>query len=91
MGMMKTITVDFGSTPIDTKSFTDVDAGLAGLTFVEAWFMRDSTADNPVTFHEMASGLIRVACSITGTTLTLVADVIAGRVTGQFSLRYVAN
>ena len=91
MGMMKTITVDFGSTPIDTKSFTDVDAGLAGLTYVEAWVMLDTTAGNGVTFHEMANSLMHFVCSITGTTLTLISNVIAGRVTGTFSVRYVAN
>ena len=91
MGTQNTTTIDFGTTPVDTKTFTIVDAALSGLTYAEAWAMRDTTADNGITLHEMANTLMRFACSISGTTLTIVADILMGRVTGQFKIRYVAN
>jgi len=91
MGTQNTATIDFGSTPVEEASFAIVDANLSGLTYAEAWFMLDSTATNTTLDHEIANALIKVACSISATTLTANCFVEAGLVTGQFSLRYVAN
>ena len=91
MGMMKTITVNFGATPINQQTFTDTDAGLSGLTYAEAFVMRDSTADNNADAHEQLGSYARLTCSISGTTITIWTELLYGFVTGQFNLRYVAN
>lgn len=91
MGTQSTTTVDFGAVPVDEGSFVIVDANLAGLTYAEVWIMMDSTADNTVLDHEIANALMRTACSISGTNLTVHCFVEAGLVTGQFKLRYAAN
>lgn len=91
MGVQNTATIDFGSTPVIEGSFSIVDAGLSGTTYAEAWFMLDSTANNTVQAHEIANAFIKCACSISGTTLTLHCFVEAGKVTGQFKVRYVGN
>jgi hypothetical protein len=87
-----TATVDFGATPVDTATFAIVDATLSGLTYAEAWIMRDSVGDNNEDAHEqLAARTGHLPCSIAGTTLTVVVDVLIGFVTGQFKLRYGAN
>lgn len=93
MGIQRTATVNFGSTPVDTKVFTVSDAGLSGLTYAEAFFMgSDSHADNDAAAHKQAAALIQLSCDApSGTNMNINADVLAGRVTGNFVLRYVAN
>ena len=91
MATQGTATNDFGSTPVDTGSFNIVDASLSGLTYAEAWVMQGSTATNNATHHQMANSLMSLTCAISGTTLNIIADSIDGLVTGQFSIRYVAN
>ena len=91
MGTQNTTTVDFGATPVDEGTFAIVDAALSGLTYAEAWIMRDSTANNTVLNHEIANAFIRLSCSISGTTLTIHCFLEAGLVTGLIKIRYVAN
>jgi hypothetical protein len=86
-----TATVDFGSTPVDNATFNITDAALSGLTYAEAFWMRESTAQNSVDEHETLASWSRLICSITGTTLTVYCELLAGFVTGQFKLRYAAD
>ena len=88
---MKTITVDWGATPVNQATFTDIDAGLTGLTYAEAFAMRDATGGNTADEHESFGSYCRFTCSISGTTITIWAESLIGFFTGQFSLRYVAN
>ena len=91
MSAQGTSTIDFGATPVDNKTFAIVDANVSGLTYAEAWVMRDSTSDNSVDEHESLAAYSRTACSISGSTLTIYVEMVLGFVTGQFKLRYVAN
>lgn len=88
-----TTTVDFGSTPIDTKQFTITDAAMAGKTFVEAFIMGDdSTGNNDAQSHKQAAALMVLSAEVPiGNNFNVNADVLWGRVTGQFKLRYVGN
>jgi hypothetical protein len=86
-----TVEVDFGATPTDTGTFAIVDAAFAGLTYGEAFVMRDSTADASVDEHESFAAYMRFACSISGTTLTIFAELLVGFATGLVKLRYVVN
>lgn len=91
MSTQGTATIDFGSSPVDEATFNIIDASLSGLTYAEAWFMRDSTADNSVDEHEQIAGRARATCSISGTTLTIYVEILVGFVNGTFKIRYVAN
>lgn len=91
MGVQGQTTVDFTSTPADSGTFTVVNAAFSGLTFAEAFFMRDSTASNSVDEHEQAASATRLSCSVSGNTLTIFIDVIIGYLTDQFVVRYVVN
>ena len=91
MATQGTATIDFGATPVNTATFAIVDATLAGLTYSEAWVMRDVTGQNDADAHEQLGSYARFTTSISGTTLTVWVELILGFVTGQFSLRYVAN
>ena len=87
-----TATVDFGATPVDSATFDIVDATLSGLTYAEVWIMGDSTTDNDIDAHEqLASRTGHLPCSISGTTLTVLVDILIGFVIGTFKLRYGAN
>lgn len=91
MATQGTATVDFGATPVDNATFTISDGSLSGLTYAEAWVMRDSTGDNSVDEHETLGSLARLTCSISGTDLTVYCELLAGFVTGTFKIRYVGN
>ena len=50
-----TATIDFGATPTHYAEFTVTDAGMAGSTYVEPFFMSsDSTASNSASNHARA-------------------------------------
>lgn len=91
MSTQGTATIDFGTTPVNQATFAIVDATLSGLTYSEAWFMRDVTGDNNADAHEQIGSYANVTTSISGTTLTAYVELLVGFVTGQFKLRYVAN
>ncbi len=91
MATQGTSTINFGATPVDEGTFNINDGTLAGLTYAEAFFMRDSTGDNSVDEHESAASNTRLVCSISGTTLTVYINVLHGFLTGNFVIRYVAN
>ena len=91
MGTENTYTADFGVTPVNNAIFVIADANLSGLTFGEVWVMRDTHADNDVDAHEQLGSYSRFTCSISGTNMTVYAEVLIGFVTGNFKLRYVAN
>jgi len=84
-------TVNFGSAPVDEATFVISDAALAGLTYAEAFVMRESTADNDVDAHMVLATFWKFACSISGTDLTIEGNAWGVLTTGTFKLRYVAN
>lgn len=47
--------IDFGSTPVAEKTFTVTDAAISTTSYVEAFVMIDSTADNTVDDHRHAA------------------------------------
>ena len=93
-----TATIDFGSTPIDEATFTITDATMAGLTYVEAFFMGSDSTDagpwsatgNTADDHKMASALIQVSASApVGNNFDVTCLITRGYVVGTFKLRYV--
>lgn len=93
MATQGTSTIDFGATPVGSGSVVVADATLAGLTYAEAFFMgSDSTAGNGTAMHQQAGSLMRATCDApVGTNMTVRFESQFGRVTGQFTFRYVAN
>lgn len=97
MATTGTATIDFGAVPTDEMTFTITDAAMAGLTYVEAFFMgSDSTSAGPwsatgntVDDHKMAGALIRCAASApVGNNFDVTCFVTRGYVVGTFKLRY---
>lgn len=91
-----TATVDFGATPTDEKTFTITDAAMAGLTYIEPFFMgSDSVAGtflsgNTADDHKMAAALIPLSADAPiGNNFNVTALVLRGKVTGSFKIRYV--
>lgn len=93
MAAQGTATINFGVTPVGSKTFTIADAALSGLTYAEAFFMgTDSTADNDAASHKQAGALLRATCDApSGSNMDVTIESLFGLVTGQFKLRYVAN
>lgn len=100
MATTGTATVDFGSTPTDEATFTITDAAMAGLTYVEAFFMgSDSTGAGPWSLttntaddHKMAGTLIQATASApVGNNFDVTCLVTRGYVVGTFKLRYVGT
>ena len=83
-----TTTVDFGTTPVDYKSFTITDAAITGTSYVEAFFMVDSTTNNTVDDHKRAAVFCRLVCLPASGSFTLEIYSLMGLMTGQFKVRY---
>lgn len=94
MGAQGTAVLDFGATPADeaTVAVTGQAAIIAG-SHCEAFFMKESTADNSTDEHEEAAALCPLVCEsvIAGTGFTIRGMPIAGLGTGQFNVRWVWN
>jgi len=94
IGAQGSATLDFGATPTDEASIAVTgQASIAGGSHVEAFFMRETSADNGVEEHEgMAIYCPLVVGSIiAGTGFTIYATMLAGFATGQFACRWVWN
>jgi len=94
MGATGTATLDFGATPTDEASVVVTgQAGIVSGSLVEAFFMRNTTADNGLDEHEGMSIYCRVVCGdiVAGTGFTARATMLAGYATGQFNLPWVWN
>jgi hypothetical protein len=87
-----TAVLDFGSTPTDTASVVVTgQAGIVAGLFVEAFFMRETTADNGVDEHEEAATVCRLVCGsiVAGTGFTIYAHVIGALAIKTFNVKWV--
>lgn len=94
MGATGTATLDFTSTPSeDTTVAVTGQVDILSTSFVEAWFMKESTADNSVEEHEEAAALCPLVCEsvVAGTGFTIRAMPIAALGMGTFKVRWVWN
>ena len=80
--------MDFGSTPVDFKSFSITEANVSSTSYVEAFFMTDSTVDNTVDDHKRAAVFCRQVCLPGTGSFTLEIYSLMGLMTGQFKVRY---
>lgn len=90
-GVAGVATVDFGATPTDIGEFSITDAGLVGMTHVEAFFMADdvTAGDSTNDDHSIAGAMIRCVCKKpVGAIMDVVAYVLVGMVKGTFKLHY---
>ena len=83
-----TATVDFGSTPTGFMSFTVTDASVTSTSYVEAFFMVDSTVNNSVDDHKRAAVFCRLVCLPADGSFTLEIYSLMGLMSGQFKVRY---
>lgn len=87
-----TATIDFGSTPVEEATVL-VNSGVSGLTaasYIEAFFMKESTSDNSVDEHAEAAALCPLVCEyVSATSFNIIASPIAALGIGQFSARWV--
>lgn len=94
MGAQGNATLNFGSTPTEETSVAVTgQAGILAGSHVEAFFMRETAADNGVDEHEEAAALCPLVCGsiVAGTGFTIFAMPIAALGVGQFSVRWVWN
>jgi hypothetical protein len=87
-----TAVLDFGATPAESASVAVIgQAGIVAGSHVEAFFMRESTADNGVDEHEEAAAMCPLVCGsiIAGTGFTIIAHPIGALGTGAFNVRWV--
>ena len=92
MGAIGTAALDFTSTPSDSTSVAVTgQATIASDSTCEAFFMRDTTADNGGDEHEEAATMVPLVCGdvIAGTGFTIFANTIGALVTGQFKVHWV--
>jgi hypothetical protein len=89
-----TATLSFGATPTDNATVVvSGQATIASGSLVEAWIMGATTGTNNEQNHLQAGALIRCTPGIpvAATGFTIYGEVIAGRVTGDFSVQWVWN
>lgn len=86
-------TLGFGATPADVATVTVPHTGVAGASEIEAYFMREATADNGVDEHEEAAALCPLVCGniVAGVSFNVTAHPLATLGTGDFSLRWVSK
>jgi len=87
-----TAVLDFGATPADEASVTVTgQTGIVSGSHVEAFFMRESTADNDVDEHVEAAALCPLVCGsiVAGTGFTIYASTLAMLGIGTFNVRWV--
>lgn len=92
--MTGTDTIDFGASPVDGATFL-ITTGVSGLTaasYLEAFFMKESTASNTIDDHEMAGSLINLICEfVSATSFNIIAKCVDGMlVQDTFSVRWVS-
>jgi len=92
MGASGTAVLNFGATPVDEASIVVTgQAGIAAGSHVEAFFMRETSADNSLEEHEEAAALCGLVCGaiVAGTGFTIFAHTLAMLGIGQFNVRWV--
>jgi hypothetical protein len=94
MGAQGTAVLNFGATPVeDTTIVITGQAGIVAGSHAEAFFMKESTADNSVDEHEEAAALCPLVCEsiVSGAGFTIRAMPIAMLGLGTFNVRWVWN
>jgi hypothetical protein len=94
MGAQGSATIDFGATPTDEATVVVTgQASIVSGSHVEAFFMRESTADNALEDHEAMAIYCPLVCGsiVAGTGFTIFATMLAGYAIGQFTVRWVWN
>lgn len=91
MATTGTATLDFGASPVDTAEVTvSGQSGLSSGSYIEAFFMSESTSDNTADEHEEASALCPLVCQyVNATSFKIIAHPIAILGVGTFSVRWV--
>jgi hypothetical protein len=83
--------INFGATPVDeaTKLVTSGVSGLTSASYIEAWFMKETSTDNGVEEHEEAAAVCPLTCQfVNATSFFVLAMPIAALGTGQFTFRW---
>lgn len=94
MGAQGIAILDFGATPAEDATIAVTgQAGILAGSHCEAFFMKESTADNSVDEHEEAAALCPLVCEsvIAGTGFTIRGMPIAMLGIGTFNVRWVWN
>jgi len=92
MSSVGTAVLDFGSTPTDTASIVVTgQTGILSTSYVEAFFMQESTSSNGTDEHTEVATLCPLVCGsiVVGTGFTIFANPIAAFGTGTFNVRWV--
>lgn len=86
-----TATLDFGATPVDTATvLVSGQSGLTSASFIEAFFMQETTADNGVDEHAEGAALCPLLCElVSASSFNIHAHPIAMFGIGQFKIRWV--
>jgi hypothetical protein len=90
VGGIGTAVLDFGAVPASEASVTvSGQDGITAASFVEAWFMARSTADNDASAHLQAAAVMRVVCSEPAAgAFTITAYCLHGAVVGTFKVEW---
>ena len=88
VGTIATATIDFGSTPINEAQFTVTDANVTATSYVHAYLMADSTADNDVDAHLHAAASWKLSALPAAGSFTLYVYALEGLCFGTFKVRY---
>lgn len=84
-----TATIDFGSTPVEEKSFTITDGSITSTSYVEAFVMGDTTVDNDLDAHKHAAASWKLICTPGSGSFTLDITCLMDLCHGTFKIRYV--
>lgn len=86
-----TATLDFGVVPADEATILVTgQSGLSAASFLEAFFMKESTADNTVAEHEEAAARCPLVCEfVDATSFNIIASPEAAYGMGTFKVRWV--
>ena len=92
MGAKGTTTIDFGSAPGSTRASVAVtgQTSIDGTAAIEAFIMRESSADHTDENHSVVADRINLSCGniVAGTGFTIYATTDL-RLRGQFTVRWV--
>ena len=88
MAGKNTATIDFGSTPVNSASFTITDANITSTSYVEVFVMVDSTTDNNTDAHLHAAASWKLAALPASGSFTLYVDALIDLCWGTFKIRY---
>ena len=83
-----TATIDFGSSPVAELTVTVTDAAITSSSYVEAFVMIDSTADNDLDAHRHAAASWKLVCLAGDGSFELNICCLVDMCFGTFKIRY---